>query len=211
MIRYLLLALSLIADPAAGRTAASATIRSPVVTAKPKDFGGSGQIAHSSAKNVHALRTMVAFPLRPAARPIAIQNVIADAARDFVAPEKGKPTTINNVTVERVEAKVAKRGVYIRGDSANWTVRDFRFIGSAPRTDSSIPVGIAINGTAHDILIERGYLADFRTDWPKDKYANGDCLTTERGNLNITIRKVACEGPSDGGFDLKSTTPGLMT
>ncbi len=209
MIRHLLAASALVAGPSFGQAITSAKPHSPAITAKPKDFGSSGQIAYGSTKNVHALRAMVAFPLRTAEKPIVISDIIADDARDFIAPEKGRPTTINKVIVERVEAKVGKRGIYIRGDSADWTIRDFRFTGSTPRTDSSIPVGIAVNGTAHNILIERGHLADFRTNWPANKYANGDCVSTERGNFNVTIRKVACESPSDGGFDLKSSNTRL--
>jgi hypothetical protein len=209
MLRYFLAASALMVNPALSQTATSAKIHPPIIAAKPKDFGGSGRIANGSAKNVHALRAMVAFPLRQTASTIVIKDVIVGAARDFVAPEKGKPTTINNVTIERVEARVAKRGIYIRGDSTDWGIRDFRFIGSAPRTDSSIPAGIAINGTAHNIVIERGYLANFRTNWLAGRYANGDCVSTERGNFNVTIRGVVCEHPSDGGFDLKSSNTRL--
>lgn len=194
--------------PVAAQAAPVASIQSPHVTSAPKEYGPSAQIAYGSASNVHATLAMDAFPLRQVNKPIVITDVIADKARDFVTPYK-TTYTFKGVRIERVQAKVSKRGVYIRGDSSDWIVRDFRFVSSGPRTDSSIQAGIALTGTAHDILIERGYLEGFDTLMPGSKYRQGDCGSTERGNYNITIRFVECVGPKDGGFDLKSSNTRL--
>jgi len=161
-------------------------------------------MGYGSKSDVHAIRAMDALPLRVSTSPIIIRDVQVDQARDFITPYKSDYTH-NGVTIERVQATVSKRGIYIRGDSSGWTIRDFRFTASGPRTDSSIPAGIVINGTAHDIVIERGHVSGFHGLAPGKTYEQGDGISTERGNVNITIRNVTCEDVGDGCFDLKSS------
>lgn len=192
----------------AASVAAPARIAAPIVTTAPKDFGASGQIGYGGNSNVHAIRAMDAFPLRANSSGKAIRDVIVDRARQFVTPEKAASLTINDVTIERIDAKVTKRGIYLRGDSARWTIRDFRlaYVGATDTND--YPMGIQIGGNAantpHDILIERGDIGGFQNTLPKG-YPNADGIDCERGAYNVTIRDVVLHDNTDGGLDCKAT------
>lgn len=186
------------------QAATSMTIDAPRVTAAAKDFGSSGQIGYGDNSNVRAIRAMDAFPLRTNSSGKSIRDVIVDRARMLVTPEKSAALTINDVTIERVEANVTKRGIYVRGDSARWDIGHFRLAYVGATDDNNYPMGIQMNGTAHAINIHDGHISGFWSTKP-DGYPNADGIVCERGNYDITIRRVTIEGSTDGAVDCKAT------
>ena len=187
-------------------TAASilASIAPPVVTAAPKDFGSNHQVGYGSAANVHASRTMTAFPIK--AGDVAIRDVLIDQSREFVMAQRPPYTPRNGVKIERVRAACSKACVRIKDGSTGWTITDFRFTGIGTNTSATvIPVGIGMAG-ATNVLIERGEISGFRTQLadPK-KYANADCLSAERGD-SFTARDLYLHDCTDGGVDSKADT-----
>ncbi|BEV02185.1 hypothetical protein [Novosphingobium olei] len=203
-MRYFLAFLALLASPLAAQTAAVPA--PPIVTAPAKDFGGNGQIAYGSKRNVRALQAMDAFPL--STNGVIISDIVLDKGRMFATPKKSAALTINDVTIERISANVTKRGIFVRGDSARWTIRDFdiRYVGSTDTNDypMGIQLGMSATETPHDILIERGYIAGFKNARPSG-YPNADGIDCERGVRNVTIRDVVIEDITDGAVDCKAT------
>lgn len=203
--------------PAAAQVAQASpayAVQAPRIT-KATIAGGSSQAAPRRS-DIHAARVMDGYPFKNPAgeNNVAIRDVKFDGSRSFLVNiwQKGWPAdagTIKGLTIERVEATCDKYCVMIRRASSDITIRDFRFTGAAPRTDSTIPAGIALDSTAHDVLIERGYVAGFHGLAPGKKYDQGDGISTERGNVNVTIRNVTCENVGDGCFDLKSSATRL--
>lgn len=178
------------------------SVARPVVSGGGRDFG-SGTIGTAGIANVHATRAFAGTMLQ--AGGVSIHDVIVDQAVGLVAPFKGMPLKLDDVTIQRVEAGILKRGIHIRGDSARWTISDVRFSYIGPASvPGKIPVGIQIDGTAHDILIERVEMAGFTNTEPPH-YPNADGISCERGNDHITVRLSYLHDNKDGGFDCKAT------
>lgn len=139
-------------------------------------------------------------------RGIVVRDVVAEdgyRVLDVFTREAG----LFDSTVERVRVTGAIRGfARIRADSRNVTFRDidvtFRSELAQP---GELPVGIGLEDSAEDVLIERTVVRGARMVRIPDKYTNGDGYSTERGNRRITFRQAEAYDASDGGFDLKST------
>ncbi|BEV00053.1 hypothetical protein [Novosphingobium olei] len=202
-MRYLILLLALLASPLAAQTAVAPA---PPIVTRAKDFGPSGQIAYRSTSKVRAIRAMDAFPLSTSG--VNISDIVLDKGRMFATPKKSAALTINDVTIKRISANVTKRGIFVRGNSARWTIRDFaiRYVGSTDTNDypMGIQLGMRATETPHDILIERGYIAGFKNARPA-RYPNADGIDCERGARNVTIRDVVIEDITDGAVDCKAT------
>ncbi|HEU4961534.1 MAG TPA: hypothetical protein VFT56_14155 [Sphingomonas sp.] len=105
---------------------------------------------------------------------------------------------------ERIDAMVRRGGFRFRGDAHDIVIRDVTLRLAAPQHVPRLPAGIEIQGTAHDILIERTVARDFQMMPEGQKYLNGDGFSSERGAYRITFRRDEAYDNSDGGFDLKS-------
>lgn len=193
-------------------------LRAPAVTSAMEP-GGSNKGA-TRRTNLHQAQAMDAYNFKSVAGDsnVVIRDVKIDATRALVynawqqgwkAPVPEDAGSIRGLLVERVQAKCAKYCIKITRPSRDIVIRDFAFTGGEKRTDSAIAVGISFGSTARDILVENGTLSGFYALAPGKKYEQGDCLSTERGNVNVTIRNVTCENVGDGGFDLKSSNTRL--
>ena len=108
-------------------------------------------------------------------------------------------------TFERIRAVVDRGGFRIRGDAHDVVLRDITLELREPTNAPELPAGIEIQGTAHDILIDRVVARNFKMVPRPKKYTNGDGFSSERQATRITFRKSKAFDNSDGGFDLKST------
>lgn len=197
--------------PIAAPVRAFGAIAAPRITTEPRNFGGSGQWTYASAAgafgNVHITRAMVAAPLRaPVLGSRVIHDVRADLVREFIstAAKSGRHAKVDNVTVRRIDVTAGKRGIYLRGGSANWLVEDFRIRGvGVNRSTGDIPVGVGVNG-GH-ITLRRGEISGFRSDYGPNKYSNADCLSGERGDT-ITATDLNLRDCTDAAIDTKATT-----
>lgn len=103
-----------------------------------------------------------------------------------------------------IRATVRRGGFRLRGHVHDVVIRDVDLTLAAPMPAPELPAGIEIQGTAHDVLIERTTARDFRmVDRPK-RYANGDGFSSEWHTHRLTFRQARAINNSDGGFDLKS-------
>jgi hypothetical protein len=188
-----------------------APIAAPVITAAPRDFGGSGQWTYAATAgtygNAHITRAMVAAPLRaPVVGSRVIQDVKADLVREFIstAAKSGPHAKVDNVTVRRIDVTAAKRGIYLRGGSANWLIEDFRIRGvGVNKSTGDIPVGVGVDGG--NITLRRGEISGFRSDYGPGKYSNADCIYAERTDT-LTATDLYLRDCTDGAIDTKATT-----
>lgn len=137
---------------------------------------------------------------------LVIRDVTAERGYRFLDVFTRRASLTDSV-VERVRASGLIRGfARIRADSHDVVIRDVdaRFR-AEPASAPELPVGIGLEDTAHDILIERTVMRGARMVRVPDRYTNGDGYSTERGNARITFRRAEAHDATDGGFDLKST------
>lgn len=139
-------------------------------------------------------------------RGVVVRDVVAERGYRFL-DVFGREASLTDSVVERVRATGLIRGfARIRADSRGVTIRDVdaRFR-PEPAQRGELPVGIGMEDTAHDILVERTVMRGARMIPVPDRFTNGDGYSTERGNRRITFRRAEAYDSSDGGFDLKSS------
>jgi hypothetical protein len=241
MIRYLFLALALIASPAAAKcptgqykqhgkcvpdlrqakaaaAPAAASFQAPRVTTTVEPGKSNGAAVRRT--NLHQLQAMDAYNFKSLtpSKDVVIRDVRFEAARAVVynayqsSWPKERPSdagAIYGLTVERVQAKCSKYCIKITRPSRDIVIRDFAFSGGEKRTDSAIAVGISFGSTASNILVENGKVSGLHSLASGKTYEQGDGISAERGNVNLTIRNVTCEDVGDGCFDLKSSNTRL--
>lgn len=104
---------------------------------------------------------------------------------------------IHDVTV----AGYSKGAIRIQYNSSNIVIRDV--LGDSEHVDGdNFAIGVALDGTAHDVLFNRVEMANARDT--TNSYRNGDGFTSERFNYNIVYNTVVSSGNTDGGLDIKS-------
>jgi hypothetical protein len=192
----------------------------PVITTAMRDLTSSGQIKFISAataspiRDVWADQSLVALKFTaPRDVPMLIEDIKVDSCRELIGCEGGSPA-INNVTVRRCDAKVGKRGIYIRYNNANWLVEDVNLTSRLINKETGvIPMGVQIADTAHDLIFRRVVCENFITDWTgtdrANDYWNADGFVAERGNYNILFEDCVARNCTDGGFDFKATNTRL--
>lgn len=110
---------------------------------------------------------------------------------------------ITNSQVRRCTARgFSKQMLYFRYDSANILIEDC-FGDSERQQGDAWAQGIAIDGTAHDIIMRRCRMINCGEE-RGEGYWNGDGFVGERGNYNIYLEDCIAENCYDGGFDYKS-------
>lgn len=159
---------------------------SPQLQAQPKPRGVNGVVATKG--------------------PLAGLRFRDRTVRDVYRVIENKQGTLSDAVFERVTATGLARGfARIGADSHGIVFRHVSATAAGVQRPPHLPAGIAIEGTARDVLIEASVMRGFQMTSGPDKYWNGDGFSTERGNRGITFRRSAAWDNTDGGFDLKST------
>jgi Ca2+-binding RTX toxin-like protein len=118
--------------------------------------------------------------------------------------------TISGLTVENVDVTDYSRSV-IRLQYDTHDVLIDNVVGDSERTFGGLYVcGIAIDGTAHDVVISDTTMKNNFGQGAASEYWNGDGFSTERGNYNIRFENTVSSGNSDAGYDLKSSNTTLV-
>lgn len=181
-------------------------------TSQKKDFGPSAQWSWAgegtrSLRGMHAVRAMDLIRIKsPRSQPLVIEDVRADRVRQFldIYDNKTRPT-VQNLTVQRVQAGFLKRGIRLRYGSNGIVIRDFRLSLVAPnRARGDIPVGIGLYDQVHNVFIERGAIDNVLTELAdQKKYWNADGISLERGVRDVVLRDLRIRNCTDGGIDTK--------
>ena len=180
------------------------------VTTACKDLGANAQWTYASKGGTYGnaciTRAMDAVPLDGAlGEPRVFQDITLASSRHFITQKGNAWKAFGNVLAQRIDVGVRKRGFYIRGQSHDWLIQDFRIRGIGVNTAvGDITVGIGMAG-AKNITIRRGHISNFIAKYPAGKYLQGDGISNERFDT-ADISDVVVEDVSDGAFDLKGTT-----
>lgn len=106
---------------------------------------------------------------------------------------------------ERINATVMRGGFRFKGDVHDVILRDIDINLEKPKSGKELPAGIEVQGSAHDILIERVRASGFQMTEEFGKYTNGDGFSTEDGVSRVRFVDSEAANNSDGGFDLKGS------
>ena len=147
----------------------------------------------------------IAFHLVADAHDITIQNMEADNVRLFAGNYLGDTfasASVTGLTLRNVEVHGFSYGVFtLKYDSSN-VVIDSVYGDSEYQDKDGIAIGVHLDGTVHDVLIENSTMLNcIKTG----TYYNGDGFATERGVYNVRFENTVARGNADGGYDLKST------
>ena len=118
--------------------------------------------------------------------------------------------TISGLTVEDVNVTDYSRSV-IRLQYDTHDVLIDNVVGDSERTFGGLYVcGIALDGTAHDVVISDTVMKNNFGQGTASEYWNGDGFSTERGNYNMRFENTVASGNTDAGYDLKSSNTTLV-
>ena len=118
--------------------------------------------------------------------------------------------TISGLTVEDVNVTDYSRSVIrLQYDTHDVLIDDV--VGDSDRTFGGLYVcGIALDGTAHDVVISDTTMKNNFGQGTASEYWNGDGFSSERGNYNIRFENTVASGNTDAGYDLKSSNTTLV-
>jgi Ca2+-binding RTX toxin-like protein len=118
--------------------------------------------------------------------------------------------TISGLTVEDVTVTGYSRNV-IRLQYDTHDVLIDNVVGDSQHQDGGLYVsGIALDGTAHDILISNTEMKNNFGHGSDSVYWNGDGFCAERGVYNLRFENTIASGNTDAGYDLKSSNTVLV-
>lgn len=136
---------------------------------------------------------------------LAISNVTADNVNRFFenyATSGQKTATISGLTITDVDVTGFAKGVIRLQYDTNNVLID-KVTGDSKFTDgANFAIGVALDGTAHDVLIRNTKMGNIRDT--TNAYYNGDGFATEENVYNVRIENSSAFNNTDGGFDIKS-------
>lgn len=145
---------------------------------------------------------------------LAIRDVDASNVARFVenyVSGANTTATVSGLTVEDVNVTDYSRSVIRLQYDTHDVVID-NVVGDSDRTFGGLYVcGIALDGTAHDVVISDTVMENNFGQGTASEYWNGDGFSTERGNYNIRFENTVASGNTDAGYDLKSSNTTLVS
>jgi Ca2+-binding RTX toxin-like protein len=144
---------------------------------------------------------------------LAIRDVDASNVSRFIenyASGTATSATVSGLKVENADVTGYSRSV-MRLQYDTHDVLIDNVVGDSGRTFGGLYVcGIALDGTAHDIVISETVMKNNFGQGSAAEYWNGDGFSAERGNYNIRFENTVSSGNSDAGYDLKSSNTTLV-
>jgi serralysin len=144
---------------------------------------------------------------------LTIRDVDASNVGRFIenyASGTNTSATVSGLRVEDVNVTDYSRSVIrLQYDTHNVLIDNV--VGDSERTFGGLYVcGIALDGTAHDVVISDSVMKNNFGQGTASEYWNGDGFSTERGNYNIRFENTVASGNTDAGYDLKSSNTTLV-
>ncbi|UVO49029.1 hypothetical protein M0208_00245 [Sphingomonas sp. SUN019] len=135
---------------------------------------------------------------------LTIQQVEVDnASRFFENYASSGTATIAGLTIRDVDVTgFSRNAIRLQYDTHDVLIENVRG-DMAGRIGDTMPAGIHLDGTVHDVVIRDTTMANVRS--VGSGYLNGDGFSTERGVHGVRFENTTAQGNSDGGYDLKST------
>ncbi|HEU0066382.1 MAG TPA: hypothetical protein VFQ57_03985 [Sphingomonas sp.] len=166
-------------------------------------------------ENMTINNTGTAFRVGGDISNLTIQHVDANNVQRFFedyASGSNKTATINGLTIKDVDVQGYAKGVVrLKYDTSNVLIQDvtgdskFQASDSKFQTGDSFAVGVHLEGTTHNVTLERVTMDNNATvGGASNGYWQGDGFASERGTHHIAFIDTVARGNTDGGYDLKS-------
>ena len=118
--------------------------------------------------------------------------------------------TIDGLTVQNVNVTGYSKGaIRLQYDTRNVVIQNV--VGDSQHQDGGLFVtGVALGGTAHDVLLSHVEMKNNYGNGGATEYWNGDGFSTERTVYNVRFEDTVASGNTDAGYDLKSSNTVLV-
>ena len=138
---------------------------------------------------------------------VAVVDVAAGDVQRLI--EDDDDATVTGLRVRDVQARGFSRAfARLRADTS--AVRICDVLGDSQRVDlEPFAQGLQLEGTVHDVVVERATMLDTTDARAEDEYWNGDGFSAEREVYDVVLRETTASGHTDAGYDLKSSSTRL--
>lgn len=137
---------------------------------------------------------------------LSIKRVAASNVTRFIenyVSGSATSASVNGLTVEDVTiAGYSKNAIHLKYNSHNVTLRNV--VGDSQKQNGGLVMsGVFLEGTVHDVLMDRVTMRNNYGHGAAGDYWNGDGFTAERDTYNLTFRDTIATGNTDAGYDVK--------
>ncbi|HEY3145728.1 MAG TPA: calcium-binding protein, partial [Dongiaceae bacterium] len=144
---------------------------------------------------------------------LTIRNVDASNVTRFLedyASGSNTSASVNGLTIQNVNVAGYSLGaIRLQYNTRNVLIENV--VGDSQHQDGGLYVfGVAIQDTAHDIVLRNVEMKNNYGHGRASEYWNGDGFATERGVYNVRFENTVASGNSDAGYDLKSSNTVLV-
>jgi hypothetical protein len=143
-----------------------------------------------------------------------LQNIDANNVSRFFedyASSENKTASITGLVIKDVDVTGFSKGaIRLQDNTSKVLIEDVR--GNSQRQESidGFAIGVHLEGTVHDVLINRTTMENATHNPGAGHYWNGDGFATENSTYSITIQDSVSRGNTDAGFDIKSINASLI-
>jgi len=144
---------------------------------------------------------------------LTIRDVNASNVSRFIEDYVSGTATsasIDGLAVQNVNVIGYSRGaIRLQYDTRNVVIENA--VGDSQQQNGGLYVfGLALDGTAHDILVSHVTMKNNYGNGTASEYWNGDGFMAERGVYNLRFEDTISSGNTDAGYDLKSSNTVLV-
>jgi Ca2+-binding RTX toxin-like protein len=137
---------------------------------------------------------------------IAIKRVTATNVKRFIENWASDSTTasVNGLKVQDVTVSgYSNNAIRLKYNTRNVTLQNI--VGDSMKQNGGLYIhGVALDGTVHDVLLDRVTMKNNYGRGSSTDYWNGDGFVAEGGTYNLTFRDTVSSGNTDAGYDIKS-------
>jgi Ca2+-binding RTX toxin-like protein len=138
---------------------------------------------------------------------IAIKRVTATNVKRFVENwVSGDSTTasVNGLKIQDVTVSgYSANAIRLKYNTRNVTLQNI--VGDSMKQNGGLYIhGVALDGTVHDVLLDKVTMKNNYGRGSSTDYWNGDGFVAEGGTYNLTFRDTVSSGNTDAGYDIKA-------
>lgn len=138
---------------------------------------------------------------------ISIKRVSASNVTRFIENHVSGTATsasVNGLTVESVTVSgYSQNAIRLKYNTQNVTLQNI--VGDSQKQNGGLYIhGVSLDGTVHDVLLDRVTMKNNYGRGSSSSYWNGDGFVAEGGTYNLTFVDTVSSGNTDAGYDIKS-------
>ena len=144
---------------------------------------------------------------------LTIKRVTATNVGRFIENNASGSETSASVNWLKVEdvtvAGYSQNAIRLKYNSRNVTLHNV--VGDSQKQNGGLIIaGVALDGTVHDVVMDRVTMRNNHGHGAAGDYWNGDGFVAERGTYNLTFRDTVATGNTDSGYDIKGNNVTLV-